>query len=272
MTTSSGLTKYLATIHNIEVLGKLEFNKIHCDYTNGNHKAKEILIRHNLRLVVSIAKKYAVGDSNKLLELIQEGNMGLIRAIDRFDPNLGYGFSTFATPLIKYKIQEFINLNTKIAKTPEHQLKFARKVKKIITESNSSTTEIACILGVDEKDVINAIEILTPDLSIDFSYGTEGEENSLSDTIAGEYNIESQMTREQARNWINLELEKLKANQRNAIILAFGLNGDEALSGAEIGRKMNLTRERVRQLIASGTKQIQASAAKKNIDMEILIQ
>jgi RNA polymerase primary sigma factor len=269
MSIKTSLSQYISTIHDKETLSKSEFNEIHREYTSGSMAAKEKLIRHNLRLVICIASKYHQ-DNEKMLELIQEGNIGLIRAIEKFEPEKGMAFSTYATFWIKAKIQDFINNNTKLVRVPIHMMKLSRKIHRIKKEYPTLTiADIAKTLKLTERKVIAAIEAINTDTSLDAYYGSDDSDGGpISNNFADEIDILEQCEDDSSANWLNLQVAKLPEKQRLALIFSFGLNNEDQLSGEDIGKRLNLSRERARQLINEGTAAIARAAARDGINAQ----
>lgn len=243
---------YLNDIRKHDILTKEEEQDLLIKAKSGDEQAKQQLILSNLRLVVNIAKNY----SNKglgFIDLISEGNFGLIHAIDKFDYTKGYRFSTYAVWWIKQAITKAIISKGREIRIPSYKHDILNKVNKFImgyiTEHSSypSIDSIAAGTGLEEKKIQKVMLEFQDMLSLNASIG---DDIYLEDTIsqADEESLENQVLGEIAREEINAILGLLKPREKDILTLRYGLFGQEIHTLEEVGKKFNITRERVRQI------------------------
>lgn len=243
---------YLNDIRKHEILTKEEEQDLLIRAKSGDEQAKQQLILSNLRLVVNIAKNY----SNKglgFIDLISEGNFGLIHAIDKFDYTKGYRFSTYAVWWIKQAITKAIISKGREIRIPSYKHDILNKVNKFImshiTENSSypSIDAIAQGTGLEEKKIQKVMLEFQDMLSLNASIG---DDIYLEDTISqdDEESLENQVLGEIAREEINAILGLLKPREKDILTLRYGLFGQEIHTLEEVGKKFNITRERVRQI------------------------
>ena len=221
----------------------------------GDPVAKNKLVESNLRLVVSVAKHY-IGCGVSFQDLIQEGNIGLIKAVDKYDLNRGFRFSTYATWWIKQTISRAITDQNRLIRIPAHMTETINKIKKISREltlslqKEPSIKDIADALGITEEELVeinqymNSISSL--DTPLDEGDGDDTVESLIPDTNA----IDPEESCEQADMLasINKVLATLSDREAEILCLRFGLNGHQAMTLEEVGEHEGLTKERIRQL------------------------
>ena len=243
---------YLNDIRKHEILTKEEEQELLIKAKSGDEQAKQQLILSNLRLVVNIAKNY----SNKglgFIDLISEGNFGLIHAIDKFDYTKGYRFSTYAVWWIKQAVTKAIISKGREIRIPSYKHDILNKVNKFImgyiTEYSSypSIDSFAQGTGLEEKKIQKVMLEFQDMLSLNASIG---DDIYLEDTIsqADEESLENKVLGEIAKEEINAILGLLKPREKDILTLRYGLFGQEIHTLEEVGKKFNITRERVRQI------------------------
>ena len=253
---------YLKEIGSVSLLSPEEEIELSKKAEDGDQDARDRIIEANLRLVVSIAKKY-VGRGISFLDLIQEGNMGLIKAVEKFDYTKGYKFSTYATWWIRQSITRGIADKGKTIRVPVHLVetinKTLRTSRNLLQELGREPTsdEIAARLGTTKQKVEEALEISKDPVSMDSPIGEE-EDSSLGDFIEDENmmspsdSADYQMLKQELMN----ALDTLTDRERKVIELRFGLKDGQARTLEEVGKEFNVTRERIRQIEAKALRKL----------------
>jgi len=221
---------------------------------NGDMRARDEMIRANLRFVVDVAKKYQ-NRGLSLSDLISAGNLGLITAADRFDGTKGYKFISYAVWWIRQSILQTLAEHVRTVRLPLNKVSLLKDISKASRKlgqdraSEPDIEEIAAELEVPAEEVLEAILSARAVCSLDESF-TDDDERSLLNTLADDTTEapDADVLRESARVQLETALGTLEERELRIIRLYFGLDGNEALTLEEIGDMMNLTRERIRQL------------------------
>ena len=261
---------YLKEIGTISLLSPEEEMDLSIRVANGDQEAARLLAESNLRLVVSIAKRY-VGRGLLFLDLIQEGNIGLMKAVEKFDYDKGYKFSTYATWWIRQAITRALADQARTIRVPVHMVetinKMARIQRQLTLELNRepSEEEIAKKMGVGVEKVREVIKISQDPVSLETPIGEE-EDSHLGDFVPDERNMspEDFTTNEILKEEIKSVLETLQPREQQVLELRFGLIDGTSYTLEEVGKKFNVTRERIRQIEAKALRKLRhPSRAKK---------
>ena len=261
---------YLKEIGRISLLSSEEEMDLSVRIANGDEAAKNILAESNLRLVVSIAKRY-VGRGLLFLDLIQEGNIGLMKAVEKFDYGKGYKFSTYATWWIRQAITRALADQARTIRVPVHMVetinKMARVQRQMTLELNRepSDEELAEKMGISVEKVREVMKISQDPVSLDTPIGEE-DDSHLGDFIKDERSMspEEYATNEILKEEIQNVLMTLQEREREVLELRFGLVDGTSHTLEEVGKKFNVTRERIRQIEAKALRKLRhPSRAKK---------
>ena len=260
---NEAVKEYLKSIRNIPLLSEEDEYKIAIAAANGDENARQTMITSNLRLVVKVAKTY-IGRSTNLsfLDLIQEGNMGLMRATEKFDAEKGFRFSTYATYWIKQAISKAIIDQSRAVRLPAHIINELNKFNKAIRDLSQqygrtpSDKELAEYLNVSVKKISEYYTISKEPCSLDVTID-EDEDTAMIDLIADE-NATKFMDIDDLsiRDTIYSVLNTLSERERKIIELRFGFADGRQHTLEEVGKEFNLTKERIRQLEASALKKL----------------
>ena len=261
--------QYLKTIGQVRLLTMEEEQKIAKRISEGDPEAKKELIEANLRLVVSIAKKY-VGRGLPLLDLIQEGNIGLMKAVDKFEYEKGFKFSTYATWWIRQAITRAIADQAKTIRVPVHMVETINKVvraRRTLTQElgrEPSNKEIAEMLGEDEDRVTEIMSFSQDPVSMEAPVGDEDDSHlgdfvQDSNALSPEENAIAEMRNKQ----ISLAMKDLTDREQEVITLRFGLDGNQPHTLEEVGQMFHVTRERIRQIEAKALRKLGAPSRKR---------
>ncbi len=261
---------YLKEIGRISLLSPDEETELSVRIANGDEDAKNILAESNLRLVVSIAKRY-VGRGLLFLDLIQEGNIGLMKAVEKFDYGKGYKFSTYATWWIRQAITRALADQARTIRVPVHMVetinKMARIQRQMTLELNRepSEEELAEKMGITVDKVREVMKISQDPVSLETPIGEE-DDSHLGDFIKDERSMspEEYATNEILKEEIGNVLLTLQEREREVLELRFGLVDGTSHTLEEVGKKFNVTRERIRQIEAKALRKLRhPSRAKK---------
>lgn len=261
---------YLKEIGRISLLSPQEEADLSIRVSEGDEEAKRLLAESNLRLVVSIAKRY-VGRGLLFLDLIQEGNIGLMKAVDKFDYDKGFKFSTYATWWIRQAITRALADQARTIRVPVHMVetinKMARIQRQLTLELNHepSEDEIAKKMGISVEKVREVMKISQDPVSLDTPIGEE-EDSHFGDFVPDKSSLspEEYATNEILKEQIREVLKTLQKREQEVLELRFGLLDGTCYTLEEVGKRFNVTRERIRQIEAKALRKLRhPSRAKK---------
>ena len=269
--TEDPVRMYLKEIGTVPLLSAEEEIALAKRKAEGDEHAKERLIEANLRLVVSIAKRYT-GRGMSFLDLVQEGNLGLIKGVEKFDYTKGYKLSTYATWWIRQSVTRALADQARTIRVPVHMVETINKMSKMQRKLTlelgyePSVAELAEALEMSEDKVMEIMQIAREPASLETPIGEEDDSN-LGDFVADnnvvtpEGNVESVMLREH----IDALLGDLKERERQVIVLRFGLEDGHPRTLEEVGKEFNVTRERIRQIEAKALRKLRNPVRSKRI-------
>ena len=271
VSTEDPVRMYLKEIGNVPLLSTEEEVVLAKKVEAGDERAKRSLTEANLRLVVSIAKKY-VGRGMPFLDLIQEGNMGLMKAVDKFDYTKGYKFSTYATWWIRQAITRGIADTGRTIRVPVHMVetinKTLRMTRTLLQELGREPTpeEVAERLGVPVSRVREVLKISRDPVSLDTPIGEE-DDSHLGDFIEDDSALSpaDSAAFSMLREELGTALESLTDRERQVVQLRFGLIDGRARTLEEVGKEFNVTRERIRQIEAKALRKLRHPSRSKRL-------
>ena len=253
--TNTGLQMYLKQIREIPLLTVEQEKKLAELALAGNESARQQLVASNLRLVVMAAKHYTQNTSLSFEDLLQEGNMGLIRATEDFDPSLGFRFSTYAMHWIKQAISRAILNHSRTIRLPIHILELQSKYKKAqnaLRDSlgrDATTEEIASYLNVETKKIQEIETLIKDPVSLNASLNDE-DDGTVEDLVADPNAVkpEDKLDNEYLAKAIAAILPTLETREQEILVARFGLNKTKPKTLDQLGEEYGITKERVRQI------------------------
>ena len=268
---SQSLDKYLQEIGKVDLLTPDEEVTLAQRIKEGDQQALEKLTKANLRFVVSVAKQYQ-NQGLSLGDLINEGNLGLIKAAQRFDETRGFKFISYAVWWIRQSILQALAEQSRIVRLPLNRVGSLNKISKTFSELEQkyerepSPDELAEVLDVTTSEVVDTMKISGRHVSMDAPF-IQGEENSLLDVLANEKDDtpDHQLLNDSLRKEVQRALSTLTQRESDVIALYFGLNGEHSMTLEEIGEKFNLTRERVRQIKEKAIRRLRHTSRSKSL-------
>ena len=276
MSVNDNVRMYLKEIGKISLLSLEEEQELSKRVAEGDEQAKNILAESNLRLVVSIAKRY-VGRGLLFLDLIQEGNIGLMKAVEKFDYDKGYKFSTYATWWIRQAITRALADQARTIRVPVHMVetinKMARIERQMTLELNREPTdaELAKKMGLSADKIVEIRKISQDPVSLETPIGEE-DDSHLGDFLADERTMspEEFATYEILKDELREVLDTLTVREKEVLELRFGLFDGSSHTLEEVGKQFKVTRERIRQIEAKALRKLRhPSRAKKLKDFLI---
>ncbi len=268
---SQSLDKYLQEIGRVDLLRAEQEIELAIKIRNGDHAALEILTKANLRFVVSVAKQYQ-NQGLSLGDLINEGNLGLIKAAKRFDETRGFKFISYAVWWIRQSILQALAEQSRIVRLPLNRVGALNKIGKAYSnleqefEREPSALELAQELDMDVNEVADNLKIGGRHVSMDAPFA-QGEENRLLDVIEDDQQPSPDyiLMNESLKSEIQRALSTLSNREAEVIKLYFGLNKEHSMTLEEIGERFNLTRERVRQIKEKAIRRLRHASRSKNL-------
>jgi len=266
---SQSLDKYLQEIGKVDLLTPDEEVELAQSIKEGDQLALEKLTKANLRFVVSVAKQYQ-NQGLSLGDLINEGNLGLIKAGQRFDETRGFKFISYAVWWIRQSILQALAEQSRIVRLPLNRVGSLNKISKTFSELEQkferepSPDELAEVLDVTTSEVVDTMKISRRHISMDAPF-IQGEENSLLDVLENysEVKPDFELMNDSLRREVQRALGTLTQREADVIALYFGLNGEHSMTLEEIGEKFNLTRERVRQIKEKAIRRLRHTSRSK---------
>ncbi|XOV91501.1 MAG: RNA polymerase sigma factor RpoD/SigA [Bacteroidota bacterium] len=268
---NESLDKYFNEIGKVELISAEEEVELSKRIREGDQVALEKLTKANLRFVVSVAKQYQ-NQGLSLSDLISEGNLGLIKAAQRFDETRGFKFISYAVWWIRQSILQALAEHSRIVRLPLNKIGWVSKIQKTFIELEQkferepTAAEMADKLNVSVEEVIDSLRISARQVSIDSPLKNE-EDNSLLDVLIDEsgQSPDHEMIRESLRKEVKSALSTLTQRETDVVTYYFGLNDSSPMTLEEIGNIFNLTRERVRQIKEKAIRRLRYTSRSKSL-------
>lgn len=268
---SQSLDKYLQEIGKVDLITPEEEVELAKKIKEGDQIALEKLTKANLRFVVSVAKQYQ-NQGLTLGDLINEGNLGLIKAAQRFDETRGFKFISYAVWWIRQSILQALAEQSRIVRLPLNRVGSLNKISKTFSELEQkferepSPEELAEVLEVTTSEVVDTMKISGRHVSMDAPF-VQGEDNTLLDVLENDSEVtpDSELMNDSLRREVQRALSTLTQREADVITLYFGLNGEHPMTLEEIGEKFDLTRERVRQIKEKAIRRLRHTSRSKSL-------
>jgi RNA polymerase primary sigma factor len=266
---SQSLDKYLQEIGKVDLLTPDEEVTLAQKIREGDQLALEKLTKANLRFVVSVAKQYQ-NQGLSLGDLINEGNLGLIKAAQRFDETRGFKFISYAVWWIRQSILQALAEQSRIVRLPLNRVGSLNKISKTFSELEQkyerepSPEELAETLEITANEVVDTMKISGRHVSMDAPF-VQGEDNTLLDVLENDTEVtpDSGLMTDSLRKEVQRALSTLTQREADVISLYFGLNGEHPMTLEEIGERFDLTRERVRQIKEKAIRRLRHTSRSK---------
>lgn len=266
---SQSLDKYLQEIGKVDLLTPEEEVDLAQRIRENDQLALEKLTKANLRFVVSVAKQYQ-NQGLSLGDLINEGNLGLIKAAQRFDETRGFKFISYAVWWIRQSILQALAEQSRIVRLPLNRVGSLNKISKTFSELEQkferepSPEELAEVLEVTTNEVVDTLKISGRHVSMDAPF-VQGEDNTLLDVLENDMDVtpDNELMNDSLRKEVQRALSTLTQREADVIALYFGLNGEHPMTLEEIGERFDLTRERVRQIKEKAIRRLRHTSRSK---------
>lgn len=270
---ADSIQMYLREIGKVPLLSTAEEVELAKRKEKGDKEAEKKLIEANLRLVVSIAKKFTGAKGLSLLDLIQEGNIGLFRAVEKFEYRKGYKFSTYATWWIRQAITRALADQSRTIRIPVHMVetinKFQQVERQLIQDLGREPLpeEIAAEMGEEIDKVRHVIKISQDTISLETSIGKDDEDSTLEDFIEDVKNVtpDRSAALQLLKDYVKEVIAELTPREQKILEMRFGLVDGVAHTLEEVGREFDVTRERIRQIEAKALERIQKHVGIKKL-------
>ena len=269
---SKSLDQYLQEIGKVDLLTPDQEIELAIKIRSGDKRALDSLTKANLRFVVSVAKQFQ-NQGLSLGDLINEGNLGLIKAAQRFDETRGFKFISYAVWWVRQSIMQAIADQSRIVRLPLNRVGSLSKISKAYRdleqeyERKPTTTELAGILDMTQEDVAYAMQISGRHVSMDAPFSGDDDKNSLMDVLPNDDqpSPDTILMRESLKKEVENALSTLSEKEAKVLRLYFGIDAERSATLEEIGEKFDLTRERVRQIKEKALRRLKHNAKSKNL-------